>query len=269
MSPKVEKTSGLWTPITWRAPGLRKYGVPPEGSWNPALEIIFQALGTPLLLGEAAMPGPGEAVRLYSSHPCAWVIFGSKGWAVRGLEEASVPALVVGAGSCGLTAESGGRWTIAAFNSSATPLLRSLLTSPKSESAPIRIIPLPGHQHLLEECSWMVSPQSSRIGLRLLGPAPDLGVLSASRPSAPGVIQAARAGELLVHGPSGPTSGGYPALGAVIRSDLHRLAELPPGAAVQFLAVSPEEARQAWLELCQSAERTAAALAKLKRLGVV
>lgn len=269
MTAEVERLGGLWTPISWRSDGLRKYGVPPGGPWNPNSEAIFRALGEPVLLGEAASPGPGPVVRLTSDSSCTWLILGSKGSLARGKEEAPIPALLVGQEPADLISESGGRWTVAVYPTVAAPLLRSLQTSSPVLHEEIRIIALPEYIPQLVSSEWMVSPQSSRIGLRLIGPAPQLPALAASRPSAPGVIQAPGKGELLIHGPAGPTSGGYQALGAVIRADLHRLAELPPGSNVRLKPVSREEALEIWRESRQAQNHIAAALAKLKRLGVV
>ena len=134
---------------------------------------------------------------------------------------------------------------------------------------PAQLIALPGFEGLLSGGGWMVSPNSSRLGIRLLGKVPDLGVLEASRPSAPGVIQASSSGELLVHGPDGPTTGGYPQLGAVMKADLGRLSELPPGARTSFTVVTKEAAISAWNERVSHAEQLSDTLAKLKRLGLV
>lgn len=269
MSPEVERLSGIWTPLTFRSPGLRKFGVPPGGLWNASLEAIYLALGEPLLSGEAAAPGAGSVLKLKPKASCTWLILGSEGRLTQGREEAAVPALLVGEETAELISESGGRWTIAAYPSSASPLLKSLQMATESQDSSIRIISLPEHKKLLEKGEWMVSPHSSRVGLRLIGPAPNLCPLASSRPSSPGVLQAPGMGELLVHGPAGPTSGGYPALGSVIRADLGRLAELPPGANIRFRPVSRNEALAAWQERIQAADQTAAALNKLKRLGLV
>lgn len=269
MSPEVERLSGLWTPLSFRTIGLRKFGVPPGGWWNSNDEKVLLALGEPLLLGEAAAPGPGSVVKLSSSSPLTWIVFGSPGWLKSDREDQPVPSLMTGHGSGELISRSGGRWIIAGYSSSAAPLLRGINLHRPAASEQIRVIAAPQHQSLLEENRWVVSPHSSRIGLRLLGPGPDLGALAASRPSAPGVIQAPGLGEILIHGPAGPTSGGYPALGAVIRADLHRLAELPPGSQVKFQSVNREEALEAWRESQRFAEKTTAALNKLKSLGLV
>lgn len=265
----VQGAGGLWVEIARRDQGLRKFGVPPGGLWNQNHEEILSALGVPILLGEAASTGPGPVVRFWSDSGCTWLILGSKGRIVRGHEEAAVPALLAGNESATLISEMGGRWMLAAFSSSAAPLIRSLLWAGKDESQAIRITALAEHQKQLEDGEWMVSPQSSRIGLRLLGPAPELPTLSSSRPSAPGVIQASGKGELLVHGPEGPTSGGYQALGAVIRVDLHKLAESPPGSKVRLRAVCREEAMALWIADRNDLMQRAAAVAKLKRLGLV
>ncbi|HEX5012833.1 MAG TPA: biotin-dependent carboxyltransferase family protein [Candidatus Limnocylindrales bacterium] len=110
---------------------------------------------------------------------------------------------------------------------------------------------------------WRVRPDSDRIGLRL-EPTSDGPPLPAS-------------GELLTHGvvrgavqlpPGGTplvlladhqTTGGYPIAGVVARADHPVLGQLRPGAAVRFVAVTPDEARRAFVEQARALERGAAA----------
>jgi allophanate hydrolase subunit 2 len=75
-----------------------------------------------------------------------------------------------------------------------------------------------------------------------------------SEPSVFGAVQVTEDRTLIVHGPDGPTIGGYIKLGGVIRADLDRLAQLAPGDDVAFEAVSLAQARRAYAEA--SAART-------------
>ncbi|MBS1707787.1 MAG: hypothetical protein JSS65_03595 [Armatimonadetes bacterium] len=111
-------------------------------------------------------------------------------------------------------------------------------------SGPLRFVPFD------EELDWApgravtVSPQSDRVGIRLLGAGVTSPGLSQSEPSVCGAIQATPGGELLVHGPDGPTIGGYDKIGTVIRADLDRLGQLRPGDQVTLVAVETGEAKR-------------------------
>ena len=86
--------------------------------------------------------------------------------------------------------------------------------------------------------TFRIDLRSDRVGIRLDGPRllrppADLG---ASRPMVRGAIQLPPDGVPIVLGPDHPTTGGYPVLATVIRSDLGRLAALPIAASVRFAA---------------------------------
>ncbi|MEQ8317062.1 MAG: biotin-dependent carboxyltransferase family protein [Phycisphaerales bacterium] len=88
-----------------------------------------------------------------------------------------------------------------------------------------------------------VSPRGDRVGVRLMrmgggdaiATGPSRGVLH-------GTIQAPSAGEFVVLGPDGPTTGGYATIGTVIAADLPAVGQLVPGQWVGFEAVGREEA---------------------------
>lgn len=97
--------------------------------------------------------------------------------------------------------------------------------------------------------NWRVTAQSNRIGVRL-------DVADSGRDAAP--LQRCRDGELDSEGmvagavqvpPSGlpviflqnhPVTGGYPVIAVVVAADLHRVAQLAPGTAIRFVAVTPD-----------------------------
>lgn len=92
--------------------------------------------------------------------------------------------------------------------------------------------------------SWIVS-STARSGTRLRG-----GTLRArgSQPSMPvvvGALQATPEGELIVLGPDGGLTGGYPIVGVVCSADLSRVSELQPGEPVRLRAVDVVEAVRA------------------------
>jgi antagonist of KipI len=131
----------------------------------------------------------------------------------------------------------------------------------------LRVIPGPSDGiDALIAATWRVRPESDRVGLRLEPQDPH------RSPALPGT------GELLTHGvvtgaiqlpPGGTplvlladhqTTGGYPVAGVVARADHPALGQLAPGSAVRFVAVTPDEARAAFVEQAAAFDRGAAAL---------
>lgn len=88
-----------------------------------------------------------------------------------------------------------------------------------------------------------VTNRIDRVGLRL---EPERRIETAgdglSRPTVVGCVQATPDGQLLVHGPDGPTIGGYDTVGVVCRADIPILAQLRPGEDVTFRPVTRDEA---------------------------
>ena len=93
-----------------------------------------------------------------------------------------------------------------------------------------------------------VSGQVNRQGLRLHGAINGWPGLEFSEPSVIGMIQVTPDGTVLIHGPDGPTIGGYGRLGAVISADIPALSQLRPGNAIQLTPVSLEHARRVFAE---------------------
>lgn len=120
-----------------------------------------------------------------------------------------------------------------------------------AHNAPIRL--LPGADALaspdtLLATRWKISAQSNRQGLRLQGPALQLvnNDERISAPVAPGTVQLPPDGQPIVLLADAQTHGGYPCIGHVIRADRPRLAQLRPGDTFHFVAVTPQQAQQAW-----------------------
>jgi 5-oxoprolinase (ATP-hydrolysing) subunit C len=87
---------------------------------------------------------------------------------------------------------------------------------------------------------YRISPESDRVGTRLVGPAiarPADG--EGSRPMVRGAIEVPRDGAPIVLGPEHPTTGGYPIVGVVAASDLDRLFAVRLGGIVRFEVWSP------------------------------
>ena len=94
---------------------------------------------------------------------------------------------------------------------------------------------------------WTVSPETSRVGMRLL---PEDGVpLLVGRRGLPsfgvvrGTVQLPPGGNPLVLGVDSGTTGGYPVLGVVARCDWPLLSQLRPGDKVSFVETTAAEAR--------------------------
>ncbi|NOT09061.1 MAG: biotin-dependent carboxyltransferase family protein [Gemmatimonadales bacterium] len=86
---------------------------------------------------------------------------------------------------------------------------------------------------------FRVAPASDRMGYRLLGPslAPEELAALPSEAACPGAIQVPDGGQPIVLMPDGPTVGGYPKIAVLLRPEVGRLAQCPPGAAVRFVEV--------------------------------
>jgi biotin-dependent carboxylase-like uncharacterized protein len=93
--------------------------------------------------------------------------------------------------------------------------------------------------------TFIVSPESDRMGLRLQGKPltlPDRELVS--EPVCPGSVQVTRDGQCIVLGVDGQTIGGYPKVAQVIAADLDKLARLRPSEEVRFQSVSLETAER-------------------------
>ena len=88
----------------------------------------------------------------------------------------------------------------------------------------------------LTTSAYQVGPDSDRVGLRLGGPALPRAVTGelASEGLVLGAVQVPADGRPLVFLNDHPTTGGYPVLAVVDRSDLGRCAQLRPGNEVRF-----------------------------------
>lgn len=107
---------------------------------------------------------------------------------------------------------------------------------------PIRIIPslefhlLPSAaRDALMSQSWTISPESNRNGIRLTGDTLEFNFKEMiSGPTDVGVIQLPLSGLPIILMPDSASTGGYPRIGAVIQSDLPRLAQKAPGDIIYF-----------------------------------
>lgn len=138
---------------------------------------------------------------------------------------------------------------------------------PTPAPAPIRYVPSTlAAAQALAGTAWQTSPRSDRQGLRLQGPpladAPGPGL---SEPVAPGTLQLPPDGQPIVLLADAQTVGGYPRLGHVIGADLPRLAQLRPGQAMWFEAVTLAQAQAAACEVRARMARIELALHAARR----
>ena len=281
MSLRVE-SPGLHTLLVdLGRPGWRALGVPAGGAADRAAHVLANALlGNPpgAVTLEVTLAGP----TLTADAPTACVIFGAPfELAIPGREppaagttftlHAGETLRVLGtpAGVRGYLAVRGGFRVPEVMGSrSALEPLRAgdLLTCDASTTAG-RALPfvalhargdvtlrvLAGAQAdwfepgALEAWRFTVAAASNRMGVRLLGePLPRVAgrrlAELASEPVAAGAVQVANDGLPIVLGVDGQTIGGYPRPAHAVRADLDRLAQLRPGDAVRFRAVTVPEA---------------------------
>lgn len=85
--------------------------------------------------------------------------------------------------------------------------------------------------------TFVVAPESDRVGVRLAGPPLPRRVDGAdeTRPMVPGALEVPAAGRPIVLGPDGPTTGGYPIIAVVASADLGALLARAPGERVRFV----------------------------------
>ncbi len=102
---------------------------------------------------------------------------------------------------------------------------------------------------------WTVTPQSSRVGIRLSGDQPIERRDSAELPSegtATGAIQVPHSGQPVLFLADHPLTGGYPVIGAVAEYHLDLAGQIPANAKIRFLPVSQ------FAEITPTTGRTAA-----------
>ena len=88
----------------------------------------------------------------------------------------------------------------------------------------------------LRSTTWVVRPESDRIGVRLDGrPLERIRFDELpSEPTLPGALQVPPDGRPILLGPDAPVTGGYPVIAVVRDADLDFAAQLRPGQAIRF-----------------------------------
>jgi biotin-dependent carboxylase-like uncharacterized protein len=126
---------------------------------------------------------------------------------------------------------------------------------PAGSEITLRVLPGPQAHFFGEEAlgtfygeAFRLGADSNRIGFRLEGAAlrGDLAAFEAlpSEGTALGAVQVTGDGQAIVLLAERPTTGGYPKIATVVRTDLGLLARAQPGALIRFTPATPEEARR-------------------------
>jgi antagonist of KipI len=125
------------------------------------------------------------------------------------------------------------------------------LTLPEREPIVIHAMEGRHHDHFdaaaqraFFEATWKVSPDSNRMGFRLLGPV--LARTEAreilSEPACLGTVQVPASGMPIALMADHQTTGGYPKIAEIAAADVPRLAQLAPGGTVRFARCTLEQA---------------------------
>jgi len=110
---------------------------------------------------------------------------------------------------------------------------------------PVEVALLPGPRRdfltpealaTLTATAWTVSPDSDRVGMRLVGPVLERsrGDEVPSEPTVPGAVQVPPDGRPVVLLADGPVTGGYPVVAVVVDRDRDALGQALPGTRVRF-----------------------------------
>jgi antagonist of KipI len=122
-----------------------------------------------------------------------------------------------------------------------------------SDAAPLRFLDGPQADRFsanaVSKSSFIVTPSSNRMGLRLSGPPlPPAASELVSEPVCPGSVQVTGDGGCIILGVDGQTIGGYPKIAQIISADLDRLGQLRPGDTITFRRVTLDEAEATFQE---------------------
>ncbi len=211
----------LWTPISLRPGQVLRFGAPRQGMW--AYLAVAGGLDIAPILGSASTYVPGA-------------LGGAGG---RRLMAGDILGLGEGA-------------------SRSPRAVRPEVASLPHDRLVVRVVMGPqeawfsevGRATLLQH-AYTLTVHSNRAGIRLHGPA------IAHRDRAdilsdgllPGAIQVPAGGQPIVIMADGPTTGGYPKIGVVTRTDQRLLAQSRPGTAVRFVPTTIEAAVEAYRQM--------------------
>lgn len=263
MSLKVLEVFGPATIQDAGRPGYRKYGVPVGGAFDrESLALANGLLGNgqtapaiELALGTASFEATGDTDVAIVGAADEVFINGASGGGNRSLAlrkgdvlkiappktgvrtMIALPGGIKGApilGSLSGASVEKGDEIVAKGASARDP--QALVHPPMSlTTGAFRVVPIGSADPWIER-TYTASRLMNRVGIRLEGCSglTDLAT-KASEPSVLGVIQLTGDGRLIIHGPDGPTIGGYLKLGCIVSEDLNRLGQVAPGDALRFV----------------------------------
>jgi biotin-dependent carboxylase-like uncharacterized protein len=125
------------------------------------------------------------------------------------------------------------------------------LTLPATEPVIARVLDGVHAQHFTEdalaafrEARWRVSPESNRMGFRLLGPKLELRAPTEilSQATCVGTVQVPASGQPIVLMADHQTTGGYPKIAEVIAADVPLVAQVAAGTTLRFARATLDEA---------------------------
>lgn len=253
---KVVEKWGVLTAQTRPRTGGRSRGVPPGGAFDATSHAIANALvGNPL--DAIALEFAGDRLRLVPSRPTIAAVVGA---AIKDPRFPGRVRLAAGEELDLFLPGPGSRVSVAVpgldhklnhpIDVGATlTFVAGREADPIRLAAPLTWIGQPALRYCPEIETDAVTPltvthQISRHGLKLTGEVSGLRPLEFSEPSVVGLIQVSPDGTVLIHGPDGPTIGGYGRMGVVISADIPALAQLRPGDRVDLTPVSLDHARR-------------------------
>lgn len=247
----VEHRAGSTHIVRAPQPGRREFGVPPGGPWDREAWSLVAWLGGADSQWELATLGSCVFARLTAHQAVRVAVAGGPGRLMVGRQSALLPAVAfLGPGeSAEMETTEGHRFWVGAGPGTLGPSwVRGISLSLDAViDQPFKVVDAaPGLP-----ASAVIGLDSSRMGLRL---KTELSGPPASRHSEPctfGSLQWTPDGSLILHGPEGPTTGGYGLAGWLPGVEAARLSRLRPGTLVRFSAISEAEAgalQKAWLE---------------------
>lgn len=274
---RIVKTAGPIRLVDGQRIGLRRYGVPPGGAFDPFAATLANALvgnnngGTVIELafgslefhvdGPAALAAVGSPIIVEGAgllwDGCGLAFLPRPGsYSIR-LAEGSVRTFLTVENGFGSVEGSLADRSVSVRKRIGPGVQFDYLGS--LSSGPIRVVLTNGEVGApsIDELNCVVDKSSSRVGVRLAGGGMRLEPERRSAPSCFGLVQCTPDGTLLIHGPDGPVTGGYARIGYVCGADIPRLAYLAPGESVRFMAIEREvslEESRAWAESLASLE---------------
>lgn len=241
----VEKVLGSAALVFVPAPGRRRLGAPPGGPWDRASFGLACLLAESESAWELALVGAGQSAVLRSQGRIKLAVTGGEGRLHSPSGSASIPAVAwLKEGEAAEVEPLGGHrfWASASACGPGGSGLRGTPLAPV-DSGKVLVVAdaAPG---LPKRAAVMLD--SGRMGIRLEGGGPGPAAMAHSEPSSLGVLQWTPQGVLIVHGPDGPTTGGYSHAGWISAAGCAALAQAAPGAWVELVQGSQEDAaRQA------------------------